>query len=416
MVVIVLFGKSSCPELVTEVYTSVTYHSKSPDFQDEVKVKLPARLTDRHHLFFTFYHISCQRKMEQTPTETPIGYTWFPLYHDGHLQTGDHVLPVMLEHPPASYSFLTPSVQIPNTKWVDGHKGLFDVSLHAASTVHPQVPPFPSFLAAHFVSVARSTLAIQSQYSQSQGQLGVLTFINLGTRTWTASCSCAQAVEGGHVPPRLLNGETAETELRASLLELVRCRPGPLVRFLPTVLDALVRMLGAAPPPGRPALQPGPGRIPRPGCRRLTPSPISRPGTWKIGVPTTPRRGCPRTLTRTLLQLTLEKLATKTLQKQDQLGTPQLVIPRLHQKQKAGIIQNKLLEDQNDQHGRNALLATYVQYQCTLPHPDPYLPSPSGDSPLLAANVYGTIGRASSAVPILCETKPVDILPTPPFK
>lgn len=61
----------------------------------------------------------------------------------------------------------------------------------------------------------------------------------------------------------------------------------------------------------------------------------------------------------------------------------------------------KLLEDQNDQHGRNALLATYVQYQCTLPHPDPYLPSPSGDSPLLAANVYGTIGRASSAVPIL---------------
>lgn len=51
------------------------------------------------------------------------------------------------------------------------------------------------------------------------------------------------AVEGGHVPPRLLNGETAETELRASLLELVRCRPGPLVRFLPTVLDALVRML-----------------------------------------------------------------------------------------------------------------------------------------------------------------------------
>ncbi|CAN8011055.1 unnamed protein product, partial [Ixodes pacificus] len=287
----VLFGKSSCPELVTEVYTSVTYHSKSPDFQDEVKVKLPARLTDRHHLFFTFYHISCQRKMEQTPTETPIGYTWFPLYHDGHLQTGDHVLPVMLEHPPASYSFLTPSVQIPNTKWVDGHKGLFDVSLHAASTVHPQDPYLDRFL------------------------------------------QLCTAVEGGHVPPRLLNGETAETELRASLLELVRCRPGPLVRFLPTVLDALVRMLVQPP--------------------RLAGQPFN------------------------LGQAAFHALAAVA----DTVA--------------------KLLEDQNDQHGRNALLATYVQYQCTLPHPDPYLPSPSGDSPLLAGNVYGTIGRASSAVPIV---------------
>ncbi|XP_040062759.1 dedicator of cytokinesis protein 7 isoform X2 [Ixodes scapularis] len=287
----VLFGKSSCPELVTEVYTSVTYHSKSPDFQDEVKVKLPARLTDRHHLFFTFYHISCQRKMEQTPTETPIGYTWFPLYHEGHLQTGDHVLPVMLEHPPASYSFLTPSVQIPNTKWVDGHKGLFDVSLHAASTVHPQDPYLDRFL------------------------------------------QLCTAVEGGHVPPRLLNGETAETELRASLLELVRCRPGPLVRFLPTVLDALVRMLVQPP--------------------RLAGQPFN------------------------LGQAAFHALAAVA----DTVA--------------------KLLEDQNDQHGRNALLATYVQYQCTLPHPDPYLPSPSGDSPLLVGNVYGTIGRASSAVPIV---------------
>ncbi|CAN8028774.1 unnamed protein product, partial [Ixodes persulcatus] len=141
-----LLFRSGCSDFLNVAYKASKFHNLSPDFQDEVKVKLPARLTDRHHLFFTFYHISCQRKMEQTPTETPIGYTWFPLYHDGHLQTGDHMLPVMLEHPPASYSFLTPSVQIPNTKWVDGHKGLFDVSLHAASTVHPQVPPFPSFL------------------------------------------------------------------------------------------------------------------------------------------------------------------------------------------------------------------------------------------------------------------------------
>ena len=34
---------------------------------------MPARLTKDHHLLFTFYHISCQKKVEPQPLETPIG-------------------------------------------------------------------------------------------------------------------------------------------------------------------------------------------------------------------------------------------------------------------------------------------------------------------------------------------------------
>lgn len=47
---------------------------RSPDFHEEIKVKLPATLTDHHHLLFTFYHVSCQQK-QNTPLETPVGYT-----------------------------------------------------------------------------------------------------------------------------------------------------------------------------------------------------------------------------------------------------------------------------------------------------------------------------------------------------
>jgi len=39
-----------------------------------MKMKIPANLTDNHHLLFTFYHISCQAK-QNTPLETPVGYT-----------------------------------------------------------------------------------------------------------------------------------------------------------------------------------------------------------------------------------------------------------------------------------------------------------------------------------------------------
>jgi hypothetical protein len=40
-----------------------------------MKIKLPANLGDQHHLLFTFYHISCQHKVEQITIETPVGYT-----------------------------------------------------------------------------------------------------------------------------------------------------------------------------------------------------------------------------------------------------------------------------------------------------------------------------------------------------
>lgn len=47
---------------------------RSPEFYEEVKMKIPANLTDNHHLLFTFYHISCQPK-QNTSLETPVGYT-----------------------------------------------------------------------------------------------------------------------------------------------------------------------------------------------------------------------------------------------------------------------------------------------------------------------------------------------------
>lgn len=81
-----IFGKSSSPRYVCEAYTAVSYHQRCPSFYDEIKIRLPADLDDRHHLLFTFYHISCRRRgtlvgtqdlqhKPQVAPETPIGYT-----------------------------------------------------------------------------------------------------------------------------------------------------------------------------------------------------------------------------------------------------------------------------------------------------------------------------------------------------
>uniref|UniRef100_H0V767 Dedicator of cytokinesis 7 n=1 Tax=Cavia porcellus TaxID=10141 RepID=H0V767_CAVPO len=142
----VIFGKSSCSEFSKEAYTAVVYHNRSPDFHEEIKVRLPAALTDHHHLLFTFYHVSCQQK-QNTPLETPVGYTWIPMLQNGRLKTGQFCLPVSLEKPPQAYSVLSPEVPLPGMKWVDNHKGVFNVEVVAVSSVHTQDPYLDKFFA-----------------------------------------------------------------------------------------------------------------------------------------------------------------------------------------------------------------------------------------------------------------------------
>lgn len=82
-----IYGKSSSSRFICEAYTAVSYHQRCPSFYDEIKIKLPADLDDRHHLLFTFYHVSCRRRgtlvgnqdnsqhRPQGTPEIPIGYT-----------------------------------------------------------------------------------------------------------------------------------------------------------------------------------------------------------------------------------------------------------------------------------------------------------------------------------------------------
>uniref|UniRef100_S4RVQ6 Dedicator of cytokinesis 7 n=1 Tax=Petromyzon marinus TaxID=7757 RepID=S4RVQ6_PETMA len=204
----VIFGKSSCPEFLRESYTSVVYHNKSPDFYEEIKVKLPAHLTDYHHILFTFFHISCQQK-QNTPLETPVGYTWIPLLQNGRLRTGQFCLPVSLEKPPPSYSVLSPDVQLPGMKWVDGHKGVFNVEVVATSSVHTQDPNLDKFFA------------------------------------------LCHALDEHQFPVRVgdvrITESNLEAELKASVCSLNAATLEPLVRFLHQVLDKLI-LLAVRPP------------------------------------------------------------------------------------------------------------------------------------------------------------------------
>ncbi|XP_026125842.1 dedicator of cytokinesis protein 8 isoform X3 [Carassius auratus] len=206
----VIFGKSSGPEFLQEVYTPVTYHNRSPDFYDEIKIRLPARLTEKHHLLFTFYHISCQQKQNQTGSvEALIGYSWLPLLNNDRLQTGQQCLPIVLDRLPLNYSLHSPEklpAQVPPVKWLENHKGLFNLELQAVSSVQTQDSHLERFF------------------------------------------TLCHALEGKAIFPIRVGDEKIsenmfEHELKLSIISLSSSGLEPLVLFLHQVLDKLFRLI-----------------------------------------------------------------------------------------------------------------------------------------------------------------------------
>ncbi|XP_053555956.1 dedicator of cytokinesis protein 8 [Bombina bombina] len=200
----VIFGKSNGPEFVEVVYTAVTYHNKAPDFYEEVKIKLPAKVTNKHHLLFTFYHISCQPK-QGASVETLLGYSWLPVLLNDRLQTGHYCLPVAMDKLPVNYSMHSPEKvppQSPPIKWVEGHKGVFNLEVQAVSSVHTQDNHLEKFL------------------TLSHALEGPVTF-----------------------PIRVMDQKITESslehELKLSIVCLSSSRLEPLVLFLHLVLDKL---------------------------------------------------------------------------------------------------------------------------------------------------------------------------------
>uniref|UniRef100_A0A669D656 Dedicator of cytokinesis 10 n=1 Tax=Oreochromis niloticus TaxID=8128 RepID=A0A669D656_ORENI len=143
-----IYGKPGGPVFTTTACSTVLHHSQSPDFYDEVKIELPTQLHEKHHLLFSFYHVTCDinaktnSKRKET-LETPVGYSWLPLLKEGRVSTQEFNIPVSCNLPPG-YLAIKEASNTKNgadVKWVDGGKPIFKVSTNVISTVYTQVRP-----------------------------------------------------------------------------------------------------------------------------------------------------------------------------------------------------------------------------------------------------------------------------------
>ncbi|XP_037630995.1 dedicator of cytokinesis protein 10 isoform X12 [Sebastes umbrosus] len=147
-----IYGKPGGPVLTTAACSTVLHHSQSPDFYDEVKIELPTQLHEKHHLLFSFYHVTCDinaktnAKRKET-LETPVGYSWLPLLKEGRLSSQEFSVPVSCNLLPG-YLAIKEASNTKNgadVKWVDGGKAIFKVSTNVVSTVYTQDPHLNRF-------------------------------------------------------------------------------------------------------------------------------------------------------------------------------------------------------------------------------------------------------------------------------
>uniref|UniRef100_A0A9J7Z7U2 Dedicator of cytokinesis 9b n=2 Tax=Cyprinus carpio TaxID=7962 RepID=A0A9J7Z7U2_CYPCA len=81
-----IYGRPGGPLFTKQAYAAVLHHQQNPEFYDEIKIELPTQLHEKHHLLFTFYHISCDSSTKKRDiVETPVGSAWLPLLKDGRV-------------------------------------------------------------------------------------------------------------------------------------------------------------------------------------------------------------------------------------------------------------------------------------------------------------------------------------------
>uniref|UniRef100_A0A4W5L586 Dedicator of cytokinesis 11 n=1 Tax=Hucho hucho TaxID=62062 RepID=A0A4W5L586_9TELE len=100
-----IYGKPGETLFTTSACAAVLHHNQSPEFYNEVKIELPVHVHEKHHILFTFYHISCEISTKTSTkkregVESLVGYSWAPLLKDGRMQSIELQLPVSATLPP----------------------------------------------------------------------------------------------------------------------------------------------------------------------------------------------------------------------------------------------------------------------------------------------------------------------------
>lgn len=81
-----LYGMSHSSNFVKTIELPIQPGQKKLQFCEEVKIRLPFNLGEKHHLFFHFYNVNMKQKKPDDPKEEILGYGILPLTKNGRFK------------------------------------------------------------------------------------------------------------------------------------------------------------------------------------------------------------------------------------------------------------------------------------------------------------------------------------------
>ncbi|EGD80514.1 hypothetical protein PTSG_01105 [Salpingoeca rosetta] len=150
-----VYGRSNTQRYVSYAETTVSYHTRQPTFNEEVKIALPPTVSRHHHLLFTFFHVAVKEK-KKSKTMVRLGHAVLPLavalttnrarFHmcvasasagyDGHDLPPNYLEQIKMEGKTRdTYDKECEQEPLPGLRWLDDGKPLFVVDTRSHSTV-----------------------------------------------------------------------------------------------------------------------------------------------------------------------------------------------------------------------------------------------------------------------------------------
>lgn len=124
---------------VEEILTAISHHEVCPQFYEEAKILLPAHLHEKHHILFTFYHVSIEAAVNpksKTSVENIVGFSWLPLVKNGRICIEQNSNLSVASSLPNDY---LASDGVKGPIWLEGGRPLFKVSVRLCSSALTKV-------------------------------------------------------------------------------------------------------------------------------------------------------------------------------------------------------------------------------------------------------------------------------------
>eukprot|EP00250_Pteridium_aquilinum_P019527 c24469_g1_i1 orf=329-5872(-) len=119
-------------QMLKWAHSQVAINTRTANYHDEFKIRLPAILTAQHHLLFTFYHVDLVMKLE-APKPVVIGYSVLPLSMNAQVLRSEVSLPMIRELVP---HYLQDNIKERLDYCEDG-RTVFKLRLQICSSLYP---------------------------------------------------------------------------------------------------------------------------------------------------------------------------------------------------------------------------------------------------------------------------------------